>query len=98
VLACAGARAIDGFRCALPILQFLTLRRSMPFTPLRPFCAARRSSWYQRGLIREPLRKIRVILLHDVEHRFPGERAMVLGKEPVHLYELFIGHGRRAWP
>jgi hypothetical protein len=56
------------------------------------------SSWYQRGLIREPLRKISVILLHDVEHRFPGERAMVLGKEPVHVYELFIGHGRRAWP
>jgi hypothetical protein len=58
----------------------------------------RRSSWYQRGLIREPLRKIGVILLHDVEHRFPGEHAMVLGKEPVHLYELIIGHGRRAWP
>jgi hypothetical protein len=58
----------------------------------------RRSSWYQRGLIREPLRKISVILLHDVEHGFPGERAMVLGKEPVHVYELFVGHGRRAWP
>ncbi len=58
----------------------------------------RRSSWYQRGFIREPLRKIRVILLHDVERGFLGEPAMVLGKEPVHVCELFIGHGRRAWP
>ena len=40
----------------------------------------RRSPWYQRGLIRKPLRKIGVILLHDVEHRFLGEPAMVLGK------------------
>jgi hypothetical protein len=39
-----------------------------------------RSPGYQRGLIRRPLRKIGVILLHDVEHRFPGELAMVLGK------------------
>src|SRR5258705_9844485 len=40
----------------------------------------RRSPWYQRGLIRKPLRKICVILLHDVEHSFLGEPAMVLGK------------------
>jgi len=40
----------------------------------------RRSPWYLRGLIREPLRKIGVVLLHDVEHRFLGESAMVLGK------------------
>jgi hypothetical protein len=40
----------------------------------------RRSPWYQRGLIRKPLRKIGMILLHDVEHRFHGEPAMVLGK------------------
>ena len=40
----------------------------------------RRSPWYQRGLIRKPLRKIGVILLHDVEHRFLGKAAMVLGK------------------
>jgi hypothetical protein len=40
----------------------------------------RRAPWYQRGLIRKPLRKIGVILLHDVEQRFRGELAMVLGK------------------
>ena len=40
----------------------------------------RRSPWYQRGLIRKRLRKIGVILLHDVEHRFLGELAMVLSK------------------
>jgi hypothetical protein len=32
----------------------------------------RRSPWYQRGLIRKPLCKIGVILLHDVERRFLG--------------------------
>jgi hypothetical protein len=56
----------------------------------------RRSPWYLRGLIREPLRKIGVVLLHDVEHRFPGEPAMVLGKQSVHVCELFVGHGHRA--
>jgi hypothetical protein len=40
----------------------------------------RRAPWYQRGLIRKPLRKIGVILLHDVERCFFGEIAMVLGK------------------
>jgi hypothetical protein len=64
-------------------------RRPMRFTRYRPlyllfaFVKAlhdRRSPWYQRGLIRKPLRKIGVILLHDVEHRFLGEPAMVLGK------------------
>jgi hypothetical protein len=40
----------------------------------------RRAPWYQRSLIRKPLRKIGVILLHDVEHRFLGEIAMVLRK------------------
>jgi hypothetical protein len=54
------------------------------------------SPWYLRGLIREPLRKIGVVLLHDVEHRFPGEPAMVLGKQSVHVCELFVGHGHRA--
>jgi hypothetical protein len=52
----------------------------------------RRAPWYQRGLIRKPLRKIGVILLHDVEQGFRGELAMVLGKQPVHGCELFIGH------
>jgi hypothetical protein len=40
----------------------------------------RRAPWYQRGLIHKPLRKIGVILLHDVERRSLGELAMVLGK------------------
>jgi len=40
----------------------------------------RRTPWYQRGLIRKPLRKIGVILLHDVEQRFRDDLAMVLGK------------------
>jgi hypothetical protein len=40
----------------------------------------RRSPWYQRGLICEALRKVSVILLHDVEDRFLGELSMVLGK------------------
>jgi hypothetical protein len=40
----------------------------------------RRAPWYERGLIRKPLRKIGLILLHDVEHSFLGELAMVLGK------------------
>src|SRR6266481_1737711 len=40
----------------------------------------RRAPWYQPGLIRKPLRKIGVILLHDVEHRFRGELAMIVSK------------------
>jgi hypothetical protein len=56
----------------------------------------RRSPWYLRGLIREPLRQIGVVLLHDVEHRFLGEPAMVFGQQPVHVSELFVGHGHRA--
>jgi hypothetical protein len=40
----------------------------------------RRAPWYQRGLIRKPLRKLAMIPLHDVERCFVGEIAMVLGK------------------
>ena len=40
----------------------------------------RRASWYLRGLIRKPLREIGMIVLHDVEHGFLGEIAMVLRK------------------
>jgi hypothetical protein len=40
----------------------------------------RRAPWYLHGLIRKPLRKISVIVLHDVEHCFLGEIAMVVGK------------------
>jgi hypothetical protein len=32
---------------------------------------------YLSGLVRKALRKVEVILLHDVEHRFLGEVAMV---------------------
>ena len=39
----------------------------------------RRPSWYLSGLIRKPLREFGVILMHDVEHCFLGEVAMVLG-------------------
>jgi hypothetical protein len=39
-----------------------------------------RAPRYLCGLIRKALRKIGVILLHDVEHCFLGEITMVLGK------------------
>jgi hypothetical protein len=39
-----------------------------------------------------------MILLHDVQHRFLGEPAMVLGKQFVHICELFIGHGHGIAP
>jgi hypothetical protein len=66
----------------------MMMRRPMWFTRHRPFLLFafvkpfhnRRSPWYQHSLIRKPLRKVGVILLHDVEHRFLGEPAMVLGK------------------
>ncbi len=79
----------------------MIVRPAMRFMRYRPlFVVAfvkalhnRRAPWYQRGLIRKPLRKIEVILLHDVEHRFLGKPAMVLGKQSVHGCKLFIGHG-----
>ena len=66
----------------------MMMRRPIRFTRYRPVSVARVRegapqspfAWYQRGLIRTPLRKIGVILLHDVEHCFLGEPAMVLGK------------------
>jgi hypothetical protein len=39
-----------------------------------------------------------VILLHDVEHHFLGEPAMVLGKLSVHGYELSSVMGIAPWP
>jgi hypothetical protein len=54
----------------------------------------RRSPRYQRGLIRESLRKVGVVLLHNVECCVPGEPAMVLGKQFVHLCKLFVSHAR----
>jgi hypothetical protein len=56
----------------------------------------RRAPWDQRGLIREPLRKVGVILLDDVEHGFLGKPSMILGKESVQVSELFVVHGHRA--
>jgi hypothetical protein len=56
----------------------------------------RGSPWYQRSFIGEPLREIGVILLHDVEHRFLGELAVVVGQEFVHVSELFFVHSDRA--
>jgi hypothetical protein len=56
----------------------------------------RGSPGYQRGLIREPLREVGVILLYDVEHGFLGKLSMILGKESVQVSELFVVHGHRA--
>ena len=69
------------------------------FLPLLAFAKAlrdRRSSCDQRRLIREALREIGVILLHDIERGFPGKPSMVLGKKSVEVSELFIVHGHRA--
>jgi hypothetical protein len=69
--------------------------------PLLAFAKAlrdRRSSGNQRRLIREALGEIGVILLHDVEHGFPGKLSMVLGKEFVQISELFVVHGHRLSP
>jgi len=57
----------------------ITILRFLLFAFMKAF-QDRRAPWYQRGLVRKPLRKIGVILLHDVERRFLGELAMVLGK------------------
>jgi hypothetical protein len=59
----------------------------MRFTRYRPFLLFafvkprhnRRSPRYQHSLIQKPLRKVGMMLLHDVEHRLLGEPAMVLG-------------------
>lgn len=44
----------------------------------------------QRGLVGQPLRQVGVILRHDIEDGFPGELAMVLGQEAVHVDKLFV--------
>src|SRR5260370_31611163 len=43
----------------------ITILRFLLFALMKAF-QDRRALWYQRGLIRKPLRKISVILLHDV--------------------------------
>jgi hypothetical protein len=50
----AGVSFVD-----IAILRFLLFALMKAFQD-------RRAPWYQRGLIRKPLRKISVILLHDV--------------------------------
>ena len=69
-------------------LQFFPL-------PLLAFAKAlcdRRSPGDQRGLVRQALREVGVIVLHDVEHGFLGEPPMVIGKEFVQVSELFVVH------
>jgi len=56
----------------------------------------RRASADQRGLVREALREIGVILPHNVEHGVPGQPSVVLGQESVQISELFVVHGHRA--
>lgn len=65
--------AREGQRISLAIVSFL------PFALLKAL-RNRRSPRYQRGLVREALCEIGVILLHNVERCFLGEPAMVLGK------------------
>jgi hypothetical protein len=74
-------------------------RRSLHLAPLLLLAFTqslrdRGSTWDQRGFVREPLREVIVIILHDVEHGFPGEPAMVFGQIPVQVCEFFVGHGR----
>ena len=49
------------------------------FAFMKPF-PDRRAPRYLRSLIRQPLREIGMIMLHDVERRFHGEIAMVFRK------------------
>jgi|SRR3954471_21889207 hypothetical protein len=96
---------IDGYRCVPPILRRLN---TSPATALSLQCvllsllafakALRdcRSPEDQRSLVREALREVGVIVLHDVEHGFLGKPSMVIGKEFVQVSELFVVHGFRA--
>lgn len=44
----------------------------------------------QRGFVGQSLREISVILRYDIECGFPGELAVVLGQEAVHVDKLFV--------
>jgi hypothetical protein len=57
----------------IAILGFFVVR-------VREGVPSSRAPWNQRCLIRKALRKISVILLHDLEHCFRGELAMILGE------------------
>jgi hypothetical protein len=72
------AQTLSGFAPGTSFVDIAILRFLL-FAFMKAF-QDRRAPWYQRGLIRKPLRKIGLILLHDVEHSFLGELAMVLGK------------------
>src|SRR6267378_811936 len=50
-----------------------------------------RATWNLRRLIGKPLRKIGVIIVHNVEPRFFGKLSMVFGEHAVHLGDLFMG-------
>jgi hypothetical protein len=81
-----------GWPPAASSLQFVLL----PLLALAKALRDRRSPEDQRGLIGEALRKVGVIVLHDVEHGFLGKPSMVIGKEFVQVSELFVVHGFRA--
>ncbi|QHO77488.1 hypothetical protein ACH79_37510 [Bradyrhizobium sp. CCBAU 051011] len=78
-----------GFRRSLHLVTLLLLTLAQPLRD-------RGSSRDQRGLVGEPLGKVGVILLHDIEHGFPGEPAVVLGQESVQVSEFFVVHLYRA--
>jgi hypothetical protein len=46
-----------------------------------------------RGLIREPLRKVNVILLYHIQNGLPGEPSMIVSKQLVQGCQLFVSHG-----
>ena len=77
-------------------MPYHSISFSLPLLAFAKALRDRRSPGDQRGLVREPLREVGVILLHDVEHGFLGKPSMVLGKEFVQVSELFVVHGHRA--
>ena len=67
--------------------------------PLLAFAKALRdrgSSEDQRSLVCEPLGEVGMVVLHDIEHRFLCEPAMVVGQEFMQVSELFVIHSDRA--
>jgi len=50
----------------------------------------RRAAWNLSRLICQPLRQIDVIIVHDVQPRFPGKLPMVFSEHAVHLGDLFM--------
>lgn len=80
------------YRCRRRLLHLIALALFAFAKALRD----RRSSRDQRGLVRKALREIGVVLLHDVEHGFPGKLSMVVGQELVQVCELVVFHLHRA--